>query len=772
MGGAINSQVKNMGGLQSGILGVVGAFASAAGAAKAFNATIGEAAKFEASEVAIKAIFNDEGLSDSYLKMVDKMAIDSPLLNSTDMLASSKGLIAMTKDIDDLGKSWGIIEKLQVLDPTQGTDGATFALKEMFQGDSLSMVERFGLNKQELNRIKKLSIPKQIAEINSMLDGMGITEAAINKMGSTTVGYWAQIGERADKFKRTIGGMGNSKIGEVLGGIVDKLDSIDLDAIAAKIDARIGGAVQKVIDFSKRAWEMREPILAVAKAVGTFVGTVAGIVLVVKSIGLVAGAIGFLTSPLGLLAFAIIGLSAGFKAAYEHSEPFRKVIDGIVGAVKGLFAALGGNGVESMDIMTKAGLDTEQIQKVYAFADTLKGAFGKVKTIFKGVSEIFAGNKLGGIATLLESGFSIKLVGMITAFASGLRGAFDQVKAVFAGIGTLFSGGGSTDLLKALGFSPEAIASIHGFVEMVKTKIGEFVTHLAAKWELIKPGILSLLTAFMGLKDTAVNIFTTLWGALSPIFSAVMNALTIVADIAVMVFRNIIVPAVKFAISVFQMWWKIIGPILTLIGSAIGAAFAILKVAWDTILAPFANFLTTAFKGALESLSPLIEGVGGMFDWLGGIIKTIAGWFDTFTSALGKFKVPAWLSKLGGGGTVKFESTETMGAKVNGSHFHGIDRIPTDNYLAKLHKGERILTRQEADSMDARYAFDNVAGFGVTNNNQTYVTQASEGGAQTSAAGFGDITINMHGLSIREEADVDKVAEAMYEKLYAARSAG
>lgn len=723
LGRSVNEQSKQLTGMRTQIMGLAAGYLSAQGAAKAFHATIGAAAKHEASEVAISAIFNDKGLSDSYLKMVDKMALDSPLLNSKEMLSSSKGIIAMTKDMDDLGKTWSIIEKLQVLDPTQGTDGAAFAMKEMFQGDALSMVERFGLNKKELNRIKKLSIPQQLAEIDSLLNGMGVTEEAINKMGQTTVGLWSQIGERTEKFMRSIGSMGNSKIGEVLGDILAKFETMDLDAIAVKVDAAIGGAIQKVVDFTKKVWEWREPILAAAKAVGTFVGVVAGIVAFMSSLRMVAGLIGFLLSPIGLLAFAIIGIGAAFKAAYANSEPFRKAIDGIVGAVKGLFVAFtGGDADKSMDIFKKAGLDESQIAKVIGFGKSLKGAF-------------------------------------------------DQVKIVFAGFGTLFSGGGSTNLLEALGFSPAAITSIQTFVEMVKTKIGEFATFLASKWEAIKPGIMSLLTAFMGLKDTAISIFTTLWGVLSPIFSAVMNALTIVADIAVMVFKNIIVPAVLYVISVFQMWWKIIGPILSLIGSAIGVAFGILKIAWDTIIAPFANFLTTIFKKALESLTPLIEGVGGMFDWLGGIIETIAGWFDTFTSALSKFKVPNWLSKLGGGGTVKFESTETVGKKVNGSHFHGIDRIPTDNYLARLHKGERILTRQESDAMDS-FGYSPQSG-STTYNQQTYNSQASGGESQAASSGPSfSIAKLADQIIVREDTDIDKIAEQLLIKLRRAEHGG
>src|SRR5690606_34288985 len=147
-----------------------------------FENTIGRAMALEASTVTIEALFNDKKASSSYMDMVKKMSVDSPVLNQNEMLSSSKGLIAMTKNVEDLGKAWSIVEKLQVLDPTQGTDGAAFALKEMWQGDSMSMAERFGLGKKELNRIKKLDVPQQIAEITKMLDGMGITDEAIEKM--------------------------------------------------------------------------------------------------------------------------------------------------------------------------------------------------------------------------------------------------------------------------------------------------------------------------------------------------------------------------------------------------------------------------------------------------------------------------------------------------------------------------------------------------------------------------------------------------------------
>lgn len=634
-GRAVSNQAMRLSGLRSQILGVVAAYATATGAIKLFNSTIGEAARFEASAVAIEAIFNDKKLSDSYMEMVDKMAIDSPLLNSTDMIANSKGLVAMTKNLNELGASWSIIEKLQVLDPTQGTDGATFALKEMFQGDSLSMVERFGLNKSELNRIKKLSIPKQITEINKLLDGMGVTEAAINKMGQTTLGYWAQIGERADKFRRLIGESSNSKIGEVLGSVVDKLDSIDLEAVAGQVDARIANVVQKVINFTKKAWEMREPILEVAKAAGTFIGVFAGITAIVATIS-------FLASPIGLVALAIVGIGAAFKAAYKNSETFRGAVDNVVGKVK--------------DLMTA------------------------------------------------------------------------------------FKTGGTGGLLEAIGISPELIAKVSEFVTGIKSKVSEFVTFLGAKWLELQPSIDLLLGIFVSLKDTAVNIFTSLWAFLQPIFGALGNAFMIIADIAVIAWTNIIAPAIDFVIGVFQALWNVVGPILELLGAAIEVAFGILKIVWDTIIKPVAEYLTSTFATAFEAAQPYVEQLSSGFEALGEIISTIADWFRGFTDALAAFKVPAWLSKLGGGGTVKFESSEGGGSGGK-SNYHGIDYVPYDGYQARLHKGESVVTAQEN-------------------------RERKQGGSG------GGVVITGNEFHVRQDSDIDAIAEALYEKINGALEAG
>ena len=70
---------------------------------------------------------------------------------------------------------------------------------------------------------------------------------------------------------------------------------------------------------------------------------------------------------------------------------------------------------------------------------------------------------------------------------------------------------------------------------------------------------------------------------------------------------------------------------------------------------------------------------------------------------------------------------------------YGLQRVPYDNFPALLHEGERVLTASEARAM---------------------------------SAGSGGVTIQVGQLSVREEADVDRVAEALYERLLLANMAG
>ena len=76
-----------------------------------------------------------------------------------------------------------------------------------------------------------------------------------------------------------------------------------------------------------------------------------------------------------------------------------------------------------------------------------------------------------------------------------------------------------------------------------------------------------------------------------------------------------------------------------------------------------------------------------------------------------------------------------------GQNAWGLRRVPYDNYLTYLHEGERVLTAREARNYD-------------------------QGG------GTGSIVINMSGTVIREDADIEKIGQAVLDRVVRARTAG
>lgn len=239
---------SSMSGMAATVAGVATAYLSAQAAASAFNTTLGAAATYEQSEAIIRATFKDDGATKQYMNMVDKIAIDSPLLNSGDMFAGSKGLLTLTTDMSQLESAWSIVERLIASDPTKSIDDAVRGMRELASGDTISLRDVFNLDKKVLNDVKNLSFDKQLVGIDKALSKMNITSDTVNAMGSTTLGLWAQLQERASKFFREIGGEGNEVLGEKFKKAVAALDTVDLSALANNIGSKLASGIQTAVD--------------------------------------------------------------------------------------------------------------------------------------------------------------------------------------------------------------------------------------------------------------------------------------------------------------------------------------------------------------------------------------------------------------------------------------------------------------------------------------------------------------------------------------------
>lgn len=242
MGGDIGSATKGLGVLTGVLGGVAAAYGVARGAAaiamKTFESTVLEAAKFEQSNVIIGAMFDDKKLAKQYTDMVDRITVKSPILDSQSVFANSKSFISLSKSTKELEKMWGLAERMAAIDPVQGVEGSVMALRELFSGDSMSMVERFEMPRQIMNEIKKLPIEQQLVKLDEYFNKIGLTTKVVDAMGGTTLGLWARVREQFALVLRDMGAPSLEVISGFLSNLIAKLEGGDFSK-AANVGAKI-----------------------------------------------------------------------------------------------------------------------------------------------------------------------------------------------------------------------------------------------------------------------------------------------------------------------------------------------------------------------------------------------------------------------------------------------------------------------------------------------------------------------------------------------------
>ncbi|WHY54201.1 phage tail tape measure protein [Lysinibacillus pakistanensis] len=656
-----NGLSASLRGMQSALIGLAGAYVGANGAAKLLNLTIGAAANYEQNAMAISGMFGDDKQAKKYLQMVEKAAIDSPVLNSTDMMTNSKAFIGISKNLDELKQVWGLVERIQALSGVD-TQQAAFSTKELMQGDYVSMYEAVGLDKKELQKITKMDgMSAKMAGLDKLLTKMGVTDEMVNKMGNTTKGLWSQLEEKSQTFFRNMGMESNTKLGEFLRRLNKMFDGLDTTSISNKLGGMLAKATDKAIALYDIFVKWRTQIAYVAGAIGTFVAALA-----------VVGTISALANPVSLIAAGIAAAAIGFKALYDNSETFRGAIDGIVSKVKELWSAFKGGGTSGL---INALFPPDIAKQVNSVVDGIKSKMAELTEAFK---------------------------------TGGVGGVFDKIFG-------------------------------EGSFETIKTKFEEFRTYATEKFSQLKGVFGRLKETFSQAFSTIADIISNVWTIIEPYLSGFWNILQVIGDIAMIVFNNVIAPAISFLVQLFSTLWAIAKPILTALGIAWEALSTIIKWAWDNVLSPLVDFILTGVKNAFDAFSDALSVVQGWFESLSGWVSTAYGHVKDFIGFISSAKLPSWISNgISAGvnfvGNIIGAGDDKKGGKK--SHYSGLDSVPYDGYSARLHKGERVLTARE---------------------NREY----SEGN------GSGSISIAKLAdqITVREDADINRIADALVAKI-------
>ena len=375
--------------------------------------------------------------------------------------------------------------------------------------------------------------------------------------------------------------------------------------------------------------------------------------------------------------------------------------------------------------------------KVLKFAGAVKEVFTTVKAAGGIMSALKAGiTALGGPISLVIA--AVALLGFI------IYKNWDKIKVFFKavwetvkGIGTIISGifkavvDGVVNLFKGLWNKLKTYFNNFGFLLLgligIFIKLGQLISQ---NWDLIKEKLSSVWDYIKSIPEKVVEIVLN-------VISTIGNFLVNLVSEVITRIKNLFIKLWDTAVQFFNNFgFLLLGPIGIFIKLG-----SVVRENWDLIK----NKISSIFESFKNTIKNLAEQIKSFF----------AKPFEYMSEAIAgaKEKVLDFARKIPG---VKYLVGEKENvAKVNGSHANGLNYVPFDGYIAELHKGERVLTKDENESI-----------FGSLRNRLQNATQSSKSENSTSSEKsityqiYNSFTFN--GVS---EDTKDSIIEKLQEKL-------
>lgn len=359
-------------------------------------------------------------------------------------------------------------------------------------------------------------------------------------------------------------------------------------------------------------------------------------------------------------------------------------------------------------------IDTE------AIANGIKNAFQWLRDNGSILISVITGIA-GGFLTIKAALVLDKAIQSLKDFSSGMglvRGAWELLKTSLSGLSWkgLFVGG--------IGAAITAIATLwttsEDFRNAVKGIVDAILGWLKGALEWIKQAGKDVVDFFEGIGTGIKNAFTDTIDFFGSIFRGAFEAIKSAFSTAIDFFVGIY-NGIKNAFSTVVSWFS----------DTFSAAWEGAKSVFNTVGDFFVGVwdsITGAFSGAWDFFVDLGKDVvNGIKEGITSLWDKLTGWFNNLWDSLfgnreAKFGVTVKQTV-----TTDYVSS-VAGGKINGSHALGLNYVPFDGYIAELHKGEMVLTADEAERMrsavsSAASDFSGLAA-GMVNGIQTAMTGA------------------------------------------------
>jgi len=259
----------------------------------------------------------------------------------------------------------------------------------------------------------------------------------------------------------------------------------------------------------------------------------------------------------------------------------------------------------------------------------------------------------------------------------------------------------------------ENMPMIQSMFAQIGPVLGEFfAAAMPILMQLIQQLMPVLLDIIKGLLPVIIQLMPLFLKIIESVLPPVLKLLDLLLP-PLLKLLNIIIPPLTAVIDVLAQAF----------GETLGFAIDALMPIIDNIIGALSgiiNFVTGIFSGNWkQAWQGIVDTFGNIFSGIGNLIKAPLNYLiDMINSAfakIGSITVPDWIPGIGG---KSFSLPHIPRLAV------GLDYVPYDEFPALLHKGERVLTAEEAKAGNRGGITINIASF--VNNRKQDVQQLAE----------------------------------------------